>query len=277
MRVPASVRVARTTDLDLLRSDVVCLAVPARDLPAVVGQIADRLGRRTGLLVLSKGLVPSGELATSYVAKRAGGRPVACLGGPAHAADMLEHGAAFAVASADRDFAAQLRRMLTDAGFEAQVSRDIVGVDLAGVAKNAAVLAAATASVMGPNAAGAAAGRVFAEVADYGRALGVAPETFTGLAGAGDLIASMAATGGRNRRAGELLARGVPAAEVSPQLGHVAEALDTLPLLSAAFARAGVRGPVVSQLAEVVAGNTSAAAFAEQITAPKRVVGVRVA
>ncbi len=275
--VNPAIRVARTADLELERADVVCLAVPARDLPTVVGQVADRLGRRTGLLVLSKGLVPSGELATTYVAGRAGGRPVACLGGPAHASDMLAHGAAFAVAADSPDFAAQLRRMLTDAGFEAQVSRDVVGVDLAGVAKNAAVLAAATASVLGPNAAGAAAGRVFAEVAAYGRTLGVAPETFTGLAGAGDLIASMAATGGRNRRAGELLARGVPAAEVSPQLGHVAEALDTVPLLSAAFARAGVRGPVVRQLAEVVDGTTTAAAFAEQLTAPKRIVGARVA
>ena len=56
------------------------------------------------------------------------------------------------------------------------------------------MLAASTASVLGPNAAGAAAGRVFAEVAAYGRTLGVAPETFTGLAGAGDLIASIAAS-----------------------------------------------------------------------------------
>ena len=277
IRIPDTIRVARTTDLDLQRADVVCLAVPARDLPPVVGQIADRLGRRTALLVLSKGLVPTGELATAYVGSRAGGRPVACLGGPAHAGDMLENGAAFAVASTDPDVAAQLRRMLTDAGFEAQVSRDVVGVDLAGVAKNAAVLAASTASVLGPNAAGAAAGRVFAEVAAYGRTLGVEPETFTGLAGAGDLIASIAASGGRNRRAGELLARGVPAADVTPQLGHVAEGIDSLPLLHEAFQRAGVRGPVVAQLADVVAGGTTAVAFAEQITAPKRIVGVRVA
>ena len=275
--VPGAVHVTRTADLDLQRADLVCLAVPARDLPSVVGQIADRLGPRTAILVLSKGLVPSGELATRYVADRAGGRPVACLGGPAHAGDMLVNGAAFVVGSADRDLAAQLRRMLTDAGFEAEVTRDVVGVDLAGVAKNAAVLAASTASVLGPNAAGAAAGRVFAEVAAYGRTLGVLPDTFTGLAGAGDLIASIAESGGRNRRAGELLARGVPAAEVTPQLGHVAEAIDSLPLLHRAFVEARVRGPVVAELAEVVAGERTAAAFAEHVTAPRRIVGARVA
>ena len=107
--------------------------------------------------------------------------------------------------------------------------------------------------------------------------IGVAPESFTGLAGAGDLIASIAATGGRNRRAGELLARGVPAAEVTSQLGHVAEALDALPLLHAALQQARVRGPVIAQLAAVVEGRTSATVFAEQITAPKRIVGARVA
>jgi 3-methyladenine DNA glycosylase/8-oxoguanine DNA glycosylase len=64
---------------------------------------------------------------------------------------------------------------------------------------------------------------------------------------------------------------------VTPRLGHVAEALDSLPLLHEAFTRARVRGPVVAELAQVIAGQTTATAFAEQITAPRRIVGARVA
>ncbi len=276
--LPEGVRVVRATDLDLEEADLACLAVPTADLPAALGQVADRLGPRTALLVLSKGLVPpAGALPTAWCAARAAGHPVACLGGPAHAAEALDHGASLVVASEDRNLVAQLRRALADAGFDVETTGDVVGVDLAGVAKNAAVLAAATASVLGPNASGAAAGKVFAELAAYADRLGARPETLSGLAGAGDLVASVVAAGGRNRRAGELLARGVPARDIRPTLGHVAEALDALPLLAAALEAERVRAPAVHALAEVVAGRETAVAFAEHVTEPRRVVGVRVA
>jgi len=276
--LPDSVSVVRAAELDLAAADLVCLAVPTADLPAAMGQVADRLGPRTGLLVLSKGLVPpSGELPTAYCTARTGGRAVACLGGPAHAADALEHGASLVVASADREFVAQVRHALADAGFDVQTTGDVVGVDLAGVAKNAAVLAATTAAVLGPNASGAAAGKVFSEVAAYASALGAEPRTFAGLAGAGDLVASVIAAGGRNRRAGELLARGVPSDEIRPALGQVAEALDALPLLAASLEARGVRAPATRALLDVVEGRESARSFAEHMTAPRRIVGTRVA
>ena len=228
--------------------------------------------------MLSKGLVPpAGELPVAFCSARAAGRPVACLGGPSHAADALEHGAALVVACTDREQTARLRAVFAQAGFDVETTSDVEGVDLAGVAKNAAVLAAATASVLGPNASGAAAGKVFSEVAAYAGAIGGRPETWVGLAGAGDLVASVVANNGRNRRAGELLARGVPPADVGAAIGQVAESLDTLPLLAAALEKRGIRAPATTALAEVVAGRGSALAFAEQITAPRRIVGTRVA
>jgi 1-acyl-sn-glycerol-3-phosphate acyltransferase len=276
--LPEAVHVMPAADLELAAADVVCLAVPTRAIPAATAQIADRLGAKTALLVLSKGLVgPAGDLPATYCAARAGGRPVACLGGPAHAADALEHGAALVVACSDREQTARLRALFAEAGFDVETTSDVEGVDLAGVAKNAAVLAAATASVLGPNAAGAAAGKVFAEVAAYAGAIGGRPETWTGLAGAGDLVASVVASNGRNRRAGELLARGVQAAEVGAAIGQVAESLDTLPLLVKALEQRGVRAPATRALADVVEGRGSALHFAEQVTAPRRIVGTRVA
>lgn len=272
--LPESVRVVSVPDLDLAVADLVCLAVPTRALPAAIAQIADRLSPDSVLLVLSKGLVPpAGELPAAYCAARAGGRPVACLGGPAHAADTLAHGAAVVVACADREQVARLRAAFADAGLDVETTTDVEGVDLAGVAKNAAALAAATASVLGPNASGAAAGKVFSEVA----ALGGRPETWIGLAGAGDLVGSVVGTGGRNRRAGEMLARGVPTADVGAAIGQVAESLDTLPLLAKALDDRGLRAPATRALADVVEGRGSALAFAELITAPRRIVGTRVA
>ena len=60
------------------------------------------------------------------------------------------------------------------------------GVELAGAAKNVAALAAAAAATQaGANVAGAAAGKVFAEIDALARARGGRPETFAGVAGAG--------------------------------------------------------------------------------------------
>jgi glycerol-3-phosphate dehydrogenase (NAD(P)+) len=269
--LPESVSVVQAADLELGRHDLVVLAVPARALPEVIAAHGAAITTRAGLLVASKGLVPPhGALPSVYVAERSDVRAIAGLGGPAHAADALDHGAALVVASADRGFGRQLAELLGKAGLYAETSTDTVGVELAGAAKNAAALAAATAGPAGPNAVGAAAGRVFAEVDAYARTRGAHAETFAGLAGTGDLIATVLASGSRNRRAGELLAAGTAPAEIAGALGQAAESLDALPLLALALREGGVDAPAVCGLADVVAGRVDAGDWASAITAPPR-------
>jgi 1-acyl-sn-glycerol-3-phosphate acyltransferase len=254
-------------ELDLAHTDLVVFAVPTRALPAAVAAHGAQIPRRAGVLVLSKGLVaPAADLPASYVSARVDARAVACLGGPGHAADALDHGAALVIASADRGLAAQLQQTLARGGLDGQPSTDVVGVELASVAKNAAVLAAATAQVAGPNAAGAAAGKVFAEVEAYARSQGARPETFAGLAGAGDLVATVVAQNSRNRRAGELLGAGVPTAEIGPLLGQSAESLDALPLLAGLLRHSRAR--TTAGLAAVVEGRRDPGAWASAVTKP---------
>ena len=144
----------------------------------------------------------------------------------------------------------------------------MTGVELAACAKNVAALAAAAAAPAGPNAAGAAAGKVFAEVDRYARARGGRPETFAGLAGAGDLVGTVIAPSSRNRRAGELLASGIPGPDVAGALGQAAEAVDAVPLLCDLLDGAGVPGPTVSSLAALVEGRIEPEHWAASLTAP---------
>ncbi|MEX0992907.1 MAG: 1-acyl-sn-glycerol-3-phosphate acyltransferase [Solirubrobacterales bacterium] len=236
-------------------ADVLCLAVPSRDLPDALQRLESVVPAATGVVVLSKGLVaPDGRLPSSYILERLGRHPVACVGGPAHALEAVTQGASLTIAGADRLFCERLRSVFTAAGIACDVSSDIVGVQMAGVAKNAAALAAGAAIAQGPNAAGAAAGRVYSECARFARAYGAQRESFTGVAGAGDLVATVLASGSRNRRAGELLSEGVPAQEIATMLGQVPEAVDTVPALDAAARRAGVRAPAIAELAGLVTG-----------------------
>jgi glycerol-3-phosphate dehydrogenase (NAD(P)+) len=269
--LPEQVNVVRATDLDLGRHDLVVLAVPARALPEVLAAHGAGIVARTGVLVASKGLVPPhGSLPSAFTAERTHARAVACVGGPAHAADALDHGAALVVGCADPGLGRQLADLLTRAGLYAETSTDVVGIELAGAAKNAAALAAATAGPAGPNAAGAAAGRVFAEVDAYARRRGAHADTFAGLAGTGDLIATLVSQGSRNRRAGELLAAGTAPGDIESALGQTPESIDAMPLLAIALREGGVDAPAVNGLADVVAGRVDAGDWASEITAPPR-------
>ena len=179
---------------------------------------------------------------------------MACLGGPAHAQEMVHAGAALVAASREPELAGVLAQVFTRAGIVCEQSNDPLGVELSGTAKNAAALAAGATEAQGLNAAGAAAGHIFAEVWRYAEQLGARPESMIGLAGAGDLVATALARESRNRRAGELLAAGMPAAEIPALIGQAAESLETVGLLAGALSNAGVQAPVTGALARLIAG-----------------------
>jgi glycerol-3-phosphate dehydrogenase (NAD(P)+) len=111
VELPDNVRVTKASTLSLGGHDLVCLAVPARALPSVLAAFGERIPPRAGLLVLSKGLVPPlGTLPSAFAAERSRARAIAVLGGPAHAAEALAHGASVVVASVDRTSPCWLRR-----------------------------------------------------------------------------------------------------------------------------------------------------------------------
>jgi 1-acyl-sn-glycerol-3-phosphate acyltransferase len=258
--LPESIDVRLASQIELDGLDLICLAIPSKNLPQAVGAIADRVGGRSSILLMTKGLIPpQGQLPAEYVGERVRARAIASLGGPAHAREAVSGFAALVLASADADLRQQLGEVFDHAGLVCERSRDVTGVEMAGAAKNAAALAAAAAEPHGLNAAGIAVAEIWSECIEYAIARGAELETFSGLAGVGDLTATMMAPTGRNRRAGELLGTGTPAAEIPKQIGQASEGLDTTPLLAEAVAASGVSAEALSGLAELIAGEVDAA------------------
>ncbi len=89
-----------------------------------------------------------------------------------------------------------------------------------------------------------------------GEAEGAEPETFSGLAGMGDLIVTCFSGYGRNRRAGELIARGASADEAAAQIGQVIEGLTTAPVLRDLSHRLGVELPITEGVCRVLGGES---------------------
>ena len=176
--LPDAVSPTRLSELQLTGVDLVCLAVPSRALAEVVQGLDGRLPENSGVLLLSKGLVADdAQLPCDFVLSRTGDRPVAFLAGPAHAAEAATGEAGLVVASNDEAFAARLERAFAKSGAHCELSSDLVGVQLASCAKNVTALAAAVALETGVNAAGAVAGRVYAECHQLARSRGAKPRS----------------------------------------------------------------------------------------------------
>jgi glycerol-3-phosphate dehydrogenase (NAD(P)+) len=254
VELPRELRIESITT-GLGRTDFVFLGVPSLTVGDTIRGLAGAgLGSRTPVISLSKGLTPpDGVAPTVMLRERFGDLRVACIGGPAHAHEMVSEGAALVVASTNEELARALASVFTRAGVVCEQSNDPVGVELAGAAKNAAALAAGATEAQGLNAAGAAAGHIFAEIWRYAERQGARPESLLGLAGTGDLVATVLAPLSRNRRAGELLAAGVPAAEIHERVGQAVESLESVPLLARAVTRSGLEAPVTDGLAKLIA------------------------
>ncbi len=255
VRLPRELRIEPASG-GLARADYVFLSVPSMGLHDVIESLEERgLSDKASVISLAKGLVgPDGEPPTALLTRLFGATRVGCVGGPAHALEMVSAGAGLVAASASEALATAVSGVFVRAGVVCEQSDDPVGVELAGVAKNAAALASGATVEQGLNVAGAAAGHIFSEVWRWAMTRGASPGSMIGLAGTGDLVATALAPESRNRRAGELLAEGIPAAEIPERVGQAVEALETVPLLDKALAAASIEAPVTHALACLIEG-----------------------
>jgi glycerol-3-phosphate dehydrogenase (NAD(P)+) len=230
--------------------DVIVLAVPSRAFAAVAGALRGD----APVLSLTKGLDPAtGKRLSMRVSRRI----VAVLSGP-NMAEEVAAGlpSAAAIASEDRAFAEELQHAINSLVFRLYVNDDVVGVELCAAAKNVIALAAGAVDglALGDNAKASLITRGLAEMARLGEACGAQPETFAGLAGMGDLVVTCFSGYGRNRRAGELIARGRTADEAVAEIGQVVEGLTTAPVLRDLSHRVGVELPITEGVCNVLAG-----------------------
>ena len=212
------------------RADLVFVAVPSQGIDAAIAELTRQgVARHAGVVSLAKGLVPPDGTPPTLALERAFGTDsVACVGGPAHAREMVDGGAGLICASHSPLLAESVAKVFRQGGIVCEESADPVGVELAGCAKNAAALAAGATEAQGLNAAGMAASDIFGEVLALAQRNGGSARTFLGRAGTGDLVATALAPSSRNRSAGELLAAGVRATEIPDRLGQARQLAEML-------------------------------------------------
>src|SRR5207244_2109443 len=225
--------------------------------------VARSLPGRAPVLSLTKGLDPAtGNRLSTLVT----GRPVAVLSGP-NISEEIAAGlpTATVIASEDEELGERLQHAINSVVFRVYVNPDVTGVELCAAAKNVIALAAGGVDGLGlgDNAKAALITRGLVEMARLGEACGGRPETFSGLAGMGDLIVTCESPHGRNRRAGELIARGASPEEAIAAIGQTVEGLTTAPVLRDLSHRLGIELPITEGVCAVLEGHADLGALVE--------------
>ena len=245
-------RITATTIADAPAADLVVVAVPS----SAFAEVVHALPGDCPVLSLTKGLDPHTSQRLSTLVEN---RPVACLSGPNFAEEIAAGlPAATVIASEDEALAVRLQDAINSPTFRVYVNTDIVGVEFCGAAKNVMALAAGGVDGLGlgDNAKAGVITRGVAEMARLGQAAGARVETFAGLAGMGDLMVTCWSKLGRNRRAGELIARGRTVEEAVAEIGQVVEGLSTAAPLRDLARRLSVDLPITEAVCSVLEGES---------------------
>ncbi len=250
--------------------DIIVVAVPIKAIDEVVRHAVVYSPDAT-YVSLSKGIEVGSRRTVTEIMKEAGALPdsqVALVSGPNLSMEIaVRQPTASVVASADLETAKKLARVCHNSYFRPYVSTDVIGCEISGAAKNVIALAigAAEGLGLGANTRATLMTRGLAEMTRLGTALGARPDTFGGLAGVGDLIATCSSRLSRNYSLGYRLGKGMTleqALELSP---GVAEGARTAhPLLEIAD-ELGVDFPITRAIVATLSGDATVEEMGEML------------
>jgi glycerol-3-phosphate dehydrogenase (NAD(P)+) len=267
---PPALQVTAELKVALNASDLAILAAPLAGLRTLLQQVK-AIAPTMPFLWVCKGLeAGSGMLPHQVVAEVMGAAACGVLTGPSFALEVARGlPTAVTLAAADSGFAEATAQSLHGGNLRIYANEDLVGAEVGGAVKN--VLAIATGICdglgLGANARAALITRGLVEITRFGLALGARRDTFMGLAGMGDLILTCTGDLSRNRRVGLLLAEGRALADITRELGHVAEGVPAAREVARRAAELGVEMPITRAVTAVLDGRITPRAAVEQLMA----------
>lgn len=254
-------RSERSLNDTIANSELVISAVSMKGVRSVIEQISIPI---PAIVTATKGLdsqsgsdqalplLPS-QVWQSAFAKSA----IAVLSGP-NLSKEIQQGlpAASVVASQDQALADQVQRAFSSSRFRVYTNSDPLGVELGGTLKNVIAIAvgACDGLQLGTNAKSALVTRGLAEMIRLGTTWGAKPETFYGLSGLGDLLATCSSALSRNYQVGCGLAQGRSLDDILANLEGTAEGINTSQVLVRLAKEQGISMPISTQVDRLLRG-----------------------
>jgi glycerol-3-phosphate dehydrogenase (NAD(P)+) len=256
--LPLTESLRATADLAeaLTGADVLVMAVPSQSFRAVLTEAVEHVRPWIPVVSLVKGLEQgTRRRMTQIVSEVLPGHPAGVLAGPNIAKEVLRgYAAAATIAMPDHRSAEMLQDLFRTKLFRLYTGTDVVGVELAGALKNVFAIAVGFGDGLeaGHNTRAMVITRSLRELTRLGVAMGGQADTFAGLAGMGDLIATCTSPQSRNRHVGFELARGKTLEEIIAEMSQVAEGVKSSSVVMKLAAEHGVDMPIAREVDSVL-------------------------
>jgi glycerol-3-phosphate dehydrogenase (NAD(P)+) len=261
-------RVSATTSIEeaVAAVDVLVMGIPSQGFRSVLEQVQPHLRAWVPVISLTKGLELDTRMRMTEIVKQVlPGHPVGVLTGPNLAREISAGQAAAGVIAMEDDIIVRELQALFSSGlFRVYTNDDVIGCELGGVLKNIIAIAVGMGDGQGAgdNTRSALITRGLAEVTRLGVAMGGRAETFAGLAGMGDMIATCTSSQSRNRHVGVELGKGRNIEEIIEDMVMVAEGVKSAPAVIALSDRYQVEMPIARDVFRVLQhGGTARQAF----------------
>jgi glycerol-3-phosphate dehydrogenase (NAD(P)+) len=255
-KLPEDLRVTGSLEEAVRGADVVVMGVPSHGFRETLELVAKHIRAWVPVISLSKGLEQGSLLRmTQVIAEVLPGHPCGVLTGPNLAREIMSGFAAASVISIDDDSTARELQAVFHSGlFRVYTNPDVIGCEVGGALKNVIAIATGMGDGLGvgDNTRAMVITRGLAELTRLGVAMGGQRETFSGLAGMGDLIATCTSRQSRNRHVGEQLGRGRATQEIVEEMHMVAEGVKTCRVVMELADRYGVDMPIAKEVYGVV-------------------------
>ncbi len=257
-------RLVATHDLEqaVANKDVIIMGIPSQQFRAVLEEVKPFIRPWVPIISLSKGLELSTKLRmTEIIAQVCPAHPRGVLTGPNLAREIMSgYAAASVIAMEDQVIVRQLQKLFHSGLFRVYTNHDVIGCELGGVLKNIIAIAAGMGDGQGAgdNTRSAVITRGLAEITRLGVAMGAESQTFSGLTGMGDLVATCTSPQSRNRSVGFELGRGRSIQEIIDEMFMVAEGVKSAPAVVSLAEQYNVEMPIAQEVYEVVHGESSA-------------------
>lgn len=237
-------------------SEILLFAVPSVFVRSTAKRVAEYIKPDHIIVDVAKGIEPETLLTMSEViASEIPGVPVVALSGPTHAEEVARDLPTTIVAAhADIEIAERVQKVFANPVMRVYTNTDVKGVELCGALKNIIALAAGISAGLGygDNTKAALITRGLAEIERLGVKMGCLPETFSGLAGMGDLIVTATSKHSRNNRCGYLIGQGYDPQEAVKQVGMVVEGINALPVAMKLAEKYDVEMPIITAVDAII-------------------------
>jgi glycerol-3-phosphate dehydrogenase (NAD(P)+) len=245
----------------VLKADIIFISVPSIFIAALAKQIAPFLNGREVCVDISKGLdEKSLSLTTDILKTILPKNKIATVSGPAVARQMVVAGfTAMNVASEDAGAIRLVKKVMENKNLKLIATNDIVGVEAAGSFKNVYAIAVGMCDGlnMPTNTKAVLFVAALQEMNLVVKKMGGNLETVYGLAGLGDLIGTGLAPSSRNRRLGDLLAKGFSMEKAAGEIGQVVEGVVAAKILNRLSKKYKLKTPLAEMIYKVISGKIS--------------------